>query len=65
MACVLVVEDDPVIRAALIEVLTGHGYAVRTTHQGFEALREILRARPTSWCWTWDCPISTASTCCA
>ncbi|MFB6569538.1 DNA-binding response regulator, partial [Streptomyces noursei] len=30
MASVLVVEDDPVIRAALIEVLTGHGYAVKT-----------------------------------
>ncbi|MFI2372121.1 response regulator transcription factor [Streptomyces sp. NPDC018833] len=46
MACVLVVEDDPVIRAALIEVLTGHGYAVRTAHQGFEALREITQAPP-------------------
>ncbi|NWF26576.1 response regulator transcription factor [Streptomyces sp. PKU-EA00015] len=46
MACVLVVEDDPVIRAALIEVLTGHGYAVRTAHQGFEALREVTQALP-------------------
>ncbi|MFP1625061.1 response regulator transcription factor [Streptomyces sp. 5K101] len=46
MACVLVVEDDPVIRAALIEVLTGHGYAVRTAHQGFEALREVTQAPP-------------------
>ncbi|MFF8841602.1 response regulator transcription factor [Streptomyces sp. NPDC015127] len=46
MACVLVVEDDPVIRAALIEVLTGHGYAVRTAHQGFEALRDITQAPP-------------------
>ncbi|MEU9593703.1 response regulator transcription factor [Streptomyces sp. NPDC048219] len=46
MACVLVVEDDPVIRAALIEVLTGHGYAVKTAHQGFEALREITQSPP-------------------
>ncbi|GAA4799713.1 response regulator transcription factor [Streptomyces ziwulingensis] len=46
MASVLVVEDDPVIRAALIEVLTGHGYAVKTTHQGFEALREITQSPP-------------------
>ncbi|MFD5451040.1 response regulator transcription factor [Streptomyces sp. NPDC003470] len=46
MACVLVVEDDPVIRTALIEVLTGHGYAVKTAHQGFEALREITRTPP-------------------
>ncbi|MFV0132107.1 response regulator transcription factor [Streptomyces sp. HMX87] len=46
MASVLVVEDDPVIRAALIDVLTGHGYAVRTAHQGFEALREITESPP-------------------
>lgn len=46
MASVLVVEDDPVIRAALIEVLTGQGYAVRTTHQGFEALREVTQDPP-------------------
>ncbi|PZT71263.1 DNA-binding response regulator [Streptomyces sp. SW4] len=46
MASVLVVEDDPVIRAALIDVLTGHGYAVKTAHQGFEALREITDSPP-------------------
>jgi DNA-binding response OmpR family regulator len=46
MASVLVVEDDPVIRAALIEVLTGHGYAVKTAHQGFEALRDITQGPP-------------------
>ncbi|GAA4763499.1 response regulator transcription factor [Streptomyces sanyensis] len=46
MASVLVVEDDPVIRGALIEVLTGHGYAVKTAHQGFEALREITQDPP-------------------
>ncbi|MCX4824526.1 response regulator transcription factor [Streptomyces sp. NBC_01142] len=46
MASVLVVEDDPVIRGALIEVLTAHGYAVRTASQGFEALREITQSPP-------------------
>ncbi|MFI1398071.1 response regulator transcription factor [Streptomyces sp. NPDC020681] len=46
MASVLVVEDDPVIRAALIEVLTAHGYVVKTAHQGFEALREVTQAPP-------------------
>ncbi|WP_405997787.1 response regulator transcription factor [Streptomyces sp. NBC_00829] len=46
MASVLVVEDDPVIRAALIEVLTAHGYAVKTAHQGFEALREVSQGPP-------------------
>ena len=46
MASVLVVEDDPVIRAALIGVLTGHGYAVKTAHQGFEALREVTQSPP-------------------
>ncbi|MFE6128521.1 response regulator transcription factor [Streptomyces sp. NPDC056437] len=46
MASVLVVEDDPVIRAALTEVLSAHGYAIKTAHQGFEALREITQGRP-------------------
>lgn len=46
MASVLVVEDDAVIRAALIEVLSGHGHAVKTAHQGFEALREITQGPP-------------------
>ncbi|MFI8191523.1 response regulator transcription factor [Streptomyces sp. NPDC085946] len=46
MASVLVVEDDAVIRAALIEVLSGHGHAVRTAHQGFEGLREVTRHPP-------------------
>ncbi|MEN3585144.1 response regulator transcription factor [Streptomyces sp. ZYX-F-203] len=46
MASVLVVEDDPVIRSALIDVLTGHGYAVRSAHQGFEGLREITQSPP-------------------
>ncbi|MBZ6088292.1 response regulator transcription factor [Streptomyces olivaceus] len=46
MASVLVVEDDPVIQAALIEVLTGHGYAVQTAHQGFEGLRAVTRSQP-------------------
>ncbi len=46
MASVLVVEDDPVIRAALIEVLTAHGHAVKTAHQGFEALREVTQGPP-------------------
>ncbi|MER7660906.1 response regulator transcription factor [Streptomyces sp. NPDC096193] len=46
MASVLVVEDDPVIRAALTEVLSAHGYAIKTAHQGFEALREVTQAPP-------------------
>ncbi|MFF7199760.1 MULTISPECIES: response regulator transcription factor [unclassified Streptomyces] len=46
MASVLVVEDDPVIRAALTEVLSAHGYAIKTAHQGFEALREVTQGPP-------------------
>jgi DNA-binding response OmpR family regulator len=41
MPCVLVVEDDPAIRAALIEALSEYGHAVRTVGDGFGALREI------------------------
>ncbi|MEV8531554.1 response regulator transcription factor [Streptomyces sp. NPDC051211] len=46
MASVLVVEDDPVIRTALIEALGAHGHTVRTTAYGFEALREITEGAP-------------------
>ena len=43
MPSVLVVEDDPSIRQSLIEVLTEHGYAVRSVGDGFGALREITQ----------------------
>ena len=43
MASVLVVEDDPGIRAELIDVLTGAGHAVRSAADGFGGLREVTR----------------------
>src|SRR5690606_30698127 len=46
MSSVLVVEDYSAIRAAQLEVLSGHGHAVKTAHQGFEALREITQSPP-------------------
>jgi DNA-binding response OmpR family regulator len=46
MASVLLVEDDPVIRSALIEVLSAHGHVVRSASQGFEALREVTQWAP-------------------
>ncbi|WP_328619585.1 response regulator transcription factor [Streptomyces sp. NBC_00354] len=44
MPSVLIVEDDPSIRQSLIEVLTEHGYAVRSAADGFGALREVTQA---------------------
>ncbi|MEU6232229.1 response regulator transcription factor [Kitasatospora sp. NPDC047058] len=46
MTSVLVVEDDPAIRASLIEVLTSHHLVVRSSPNGFGALREITRRPP-------------------
>ncbi|MER5972564.1 response regulator transcription factor [Streptomyces sp. NPDC002055] len=46
MASVLLVEDDPVIRSALIEVLSAHGHVVHSASQGFEALREVTQRAP-------------------
>ena len=43
---VLVVEDDPTVRALLCLVLETEGYCTRTAADGAEALREIRRARP-------------------
>ena len=39
---ILIVDDDPDIRAALVDVLSDSGYAVRAASNGREAL-EILR----------------------
>ncbi|MEV6007708.1 response regulator transcription factor [Streptomyces sp. NPDC051976] len=43
MPSVLVVEDDPGIRASLIDILTGDGHTVLSAADGFGALREVTR----------------------
>ncbi|MGW1765092.1 response regulator transcription factor [Streptomyces sp. NPDC002073] len=43
MPCVLVVEDDPSIRASLMDILSEHGHTVRSTGDGFGALREVTQ----------------------
>lgn len=43
MPRVLVVEDDPSIRASLMEILAEHGHSVRSTGDGFGALREVAQ----------------------
>ncbi|MEY9837606.1 DNA-binding response OmpR family regulator [Streptacidiphilus sp. EB103A] len=43
MATVLVVEDDPFVRSALIRHLTGAGHAVRSVGTALEALREVAQ----------------------
>ncbi|MFH9349783.1 response regulator transcription factor [Kitasatospora sp. NPDC017646] len=46
MTTVLVVEDDPAIRASLIELLAGHQLVVRSSPDGFGALREVAQWKP-------------------
>ncbi|MBV6702809.1 response regulator transcription factor [Kitasatospora aureofaciens] len=46
MTSVLVVEDDPAIRASLIELLAGHQMVVRSSPDGFGALREVAQWQP-------------------
>ncbi|HEY3107269.1 MAG TPA: response regulator [Chloroflexota bacterium] len=43
---VLVVEDDPELRALFGQILADHGYAVRTAGDGLAALREMAVERP-------------------
>ncbi|MER7669100.1 response regulator transcription factor [Kitasatospora sp. NPDC096128] len=43
MATVLVVEDDPFVRSALIRHLTDTGHAVRSVGTALEALREVAQ----------------------
>jgi DNA-binding response OmpR family regulator len=44
MARVLVVEDDPFVRSAMIRHLTEGGHTVRSAGTALEALREVARA---------------------
>jgi DNA-binding response OmpR family regulator len=46
MVCVLVVEDDPHVREALIRSLSDSGHTVRTAGTALDALREITQAPP-------------------
>jgi DNA-binding response OmpR family regulator len=46
MASVLVVEDDPMVRAALIRDLAARDHAVRSVGTALDALREVSRTPP-------------------
>ena len=46
MASILVVDDDPSVRALLRDLLESEGHEVRTVHDGYAALRALSSARP-------------------
>jgi DNA-binding response OmpR family regulator len=43
VACLVVVEDDPLTRAGLIKHLTSRGHAVRSAGTGLDGIREVTR----------------------
>ncbi|MGE0872223.1 MAG: response regulator [Kofleriaceae bacterium] len=43
---IMVVEDDPDVRAALVEMLSDEGYPTRAAANGAEALTELAREAP-------------------
>ncbi len=43
---ILVVEDDPEIRAVLVDILEGEGYSVAVASNGQDALERIAAQRP-------------------
>lgn len=43
---ILVVDDDPAIRATISDILTTEGYPVETAADGAEALAVVERSRP-------------------
>ena len=45
-ASILVVDDQPIIRMCLSELLSDHGYGVRSARDGFSALAEIGKEVP-------------------
>ena len=46
MASILVVDDDPSVRALLRDVLECEGHVVETVADGYAALRAVASARP-------------------
>ena len=44
---ILIVEDDPELRALFAQILADQGYAVRTAGDGLAALEQIAAERPT------------------
>ena len=44
---VLVVEDDEKSRRLLVDLLSVHGYPVKSAVDGEDALRQMRRSRPT------------------
>lgn len=46
MAVVLVVEDDPLVRSALVRELTGFGHGVRSVGTALDALRDAVSNPP-------------------
>ncbi len=46
LATLLIVDDEPAIRASISQVLTEVGYRVRSAEDGFSALREIRNEVP-------------------
>ena len=47
MATVLLVEDDHVVRGALLRSLTDLGHTVQATGTALEALRRVAASHPT------------------
>ena len=44
---ILIVDDEPKLRAVLEDFLTSHGFSVLTAGSGLEALAQVQRANPT------------------
>ena len=62
MTLVLVVDDEPAVRAALERALRLEAYEVDLAEDGREALDRLAgRRRPTRSCSTWRCRTSTGS----
>jgi len=58
---ILVIDDDPAVRASLERALRLEGYEVATAPDGGSGLESLALAPPTRSCSTSACPTSTAS----
>ncbi len=62
-ATVLIVDDDPLVRATFVRILERGGFQLREAEDGQQGLTDSGGSGPTVCCSTCACRASTAWTC--
>lgn len=52
----LIVEDEPTLRAQVVDSVHAAGYVADEADNGLDALHQGMPNLTTPWSWTWGCP---------